>query len=71
MLGELLASQLRARLDREVLAGGELAGSREAGAWFRVHVFAPGKLHPWNEMIRRASGEDLSPRHYAAELVQP
>jgi peptidyl-dipeptidase A len=71
MLGELLASQFRRHLDQKVLAGGELAGSGEAGAWFREHVFAPGKLYPASEMIRRASGEELSARHYVAEFLQP
>jgi peptidyl-dipeptidase A len=71
MLGELLASQFRLHLQQTLPAGGEMVGSRQAGAYFREHVFAPGNLYHWNEMIRRATGEELSARHYAAEFVQP
>ena len=71
MLGELLASQFRLHLQQTLPPGGALVGSRQAGAFFREHVFAPGKLYHWNEMIRRATGEELSARHYVAEFVQP
>ena len=71
MLGELLASQLRGFLYREVLSGSGLAGNRKVGDWFRERVFAPGKLYAWNEMILKSTGEELSARHYAAEFVQP
>jgi peptidyl-dipeptidase A len=71
MLGELLASQLRGCLDREILSGSGLPGNRKAGAWFRERVFAPGKRFPWNEMILKSTGEELTPRHYVAEFVQP
>jgi len=74
VLGELLASQLHASLVKSVLpeGGGKSAsyvGSVQAGAWLRSRVFAAGALYPWDEMIKRATGEPLTARYFVAQFV--
>jgi len=31
-------------------------------------VFAPGRTLPWNQLTKHATGEELSPRAFAAEI---
>ena len=74
LLGELFASQLHHRLVGDVLkqpsgAGVSYVGERAVGSYLRKHVFGPGNLYPWNEMIRRATGEPLSARYFAQQFV--
>ncbi len=71
LMGELLASQLENHLRTVVLGGaaGGFAGRPEVGAFLREKVFAPGRTLPWNEMIARATGEPLTPTHYARQFV--
>ena len=64
LLGELTASQLLAAL------GAPLVGRPEVGAWLRERVFAPGARWPWDELLRRATGEGLNPKHYAEQFVR-
>ena len=76
LMGELLASQLENHL-RTVVLGGDpaapstFAGRPEVGAFLREQVFKPGRTLPWNEMIARATGEPLTPVHYARQFVSP
>lgn len=74
LMGELLASQLENHLRTVVLGGdpdapGSFTGRPEVGAFLRDQVFAPGRRLPWNEMITRATGEPLTPAHYARQFV--
>ena len=74
MLGELLASQLRRHMVSGQIhsAGGNgtsFVGRREVGEYLRENVFRPGAAYPWNEMIRRATGEPLTPRHFLEQFV--
>ncbi|MCX8037882.1 MAG: M2 family metallopeptidase [Candidatus Sumerlaeia bacterium] len=75
MLGELLASQwhhyiVRNVLGRESDAGVGFVGEKAVGEYFIREVFSVGARYPWNEMIRRATGEPLTPRHFAAQFVR-
>jgi peptidyl-dipeptidase A len=72
LLGELLASQLHAHLSKTVLQEGDkvsYVGSVRTGAWLRENIFAPGALYPWDEMIKRATGEALTARYFVAQFV--
>ncbi len=76
LLGELLASQLQATIGRQVLHAAEpmaqsFAGHPEVGRFLVEKVFKPGMTLPWNEMIARATGEELTPRYYAEQFVGP
>lgn len=41
------------------------------GAFLRQRVFAPGAKWHWSEFVRRATGQDLSPRYFAQEMTTP
>jgi peptidyl-dipeptidase A len=74
ILGELLASQWQHYL---VKSCPEISGSEEVsflgdpriGVYFKEQVFGPGTLYPWNEMIRRSTGEPLTPKYFAQQFV--
>jgi len=66
LYGQLVASQLRATLDRET---GGIVGKPEAGALLRERVFGPGQSLRWDRLIERATGEPLTARHMAAEIT--
>ncbi|HDQ44670.1 MAG TPA: peptidase M3 [bacterium] len=75
LLGELLASQLHhtlAGLDgqQNVHPTVNYVDNPEIGRFLRDRIFAPGKRYAWNEMIRRATGEPLTPRYYVAQFVE-
>ncbi len=75
MLGELLASQLHHYLVFEVLKQDSLrkesyVNQPKAGKFLRKTIFADGDVYSWNEMIRRTTGEPLTPKYFAAEFVK-
>lgn len=66
LLGELLASQLRAAIESRC---GALVGSAAAGDYLRTRLFAGGSSLPWPETVAAATGEPLSASRFAAEAV--
>ncbi|MDH4035941.1 MAG: M2 family metallopeptidase [Candidatus Krumholzibacteria bacterium] len=74
MLGELFASQLDYAIRNGIFggedAGGSIVGDERVGAFLRERVFFAGKRYPWDELVRRASGEALDPRHFVAQFVR-
>jgi peptidyl-dipeptidase A len=40
------------------------------GAYFIDQVFKPGSRYPWAELIARATGEKLTAKYYAAQLMR-
>lgn len=74
VLGELLASQLDACLVKTVFKsdGAEAkgyVGATAAGQFLRERIFAAGALYPWNEMIKRATGESLTAKYFVEQFV--
>lgn len=73
LLGELLASQLGRYIETNVVEGASAAraytGNTAVGDFLREKVFEPGARYRWDEMIRRATGSDLSPVHFVEEFV--
>jgi peptidyl-dipeptidase A len=74
-LGELLASQLQAYINTNVLKGGandvvSLSNNPEIGTYLLNHVFRPGAKYQWNDMIKGATGEELTAKYYAAEFIK-
>ena len=72
-MGELFASQMHHYIVEHITRSGDMAfdsytGCPEVGRWLTENIFAPGKLHPWNEMISRATGEKLTAAWWAAEV---
>jgi len=75
MLGELLASQFHNHLVSQVLKlqsdeNVSYVGERQTGAFFARNVFEPGALYHWNEMIKRATGEPLTPKYFVQQFVK-
>jgi len=74
-LGELLASQLQAYINSNVLNVNSsdvvsMSNSVEVGSYLLERVFRPGAKYRWNEMIRIATGEGLTARHYAGQFLK-
>ncbi|OHB82292.1 MAG: hypothetical protein A2Z38_04835 [Planctomycetes bacterium RBG_19FT_COMBO_48_8] len=75
MMGELLASQLhhhvvhkvfKLKSDRDV----SYVGEKMLGDYLREKVFGPGALYRWNDMIKRATGERLTPKYFVEQFVK-
>ncbi len=75
MLGELLASQLHNQMTRKILKlesdeNLSYIGRRELGGFLCEKVFEAGAVYHWNEMIKRATGEHLTPKYFVAQFVK-
>jgi len=75
MLGELLASQLHHKLARDILKVDPdkdigYVGQKKAGAFLAENVFEAGSVYHWNEMIRRATGEELTAKYFVQQFVK-
>ena len=74
MLGELFASQLHNYIVTNILKlesdeGVSYINQKKVGQYLREKVFEPGSVYHWNEMIKRATGEELTPKYFVAEFV--
>jgi peptidyl-dipeptidase A len=75
MLGELLASQLHNYIVHNVLMlksdeDVSYVGRKEVGRFIREKVLEPGAVYHWNEMIRQATGESLTPKYFVEKFVK-
>jgi peptidyl-dipeptidase A len=73
MFGEMFASQLHHTIAREVLKVADPAkavyvGDKRMGRFMIERVFAPGLSMDWNGLTRYATGKDLGPEAFAANL---
>jgi peptidyl-dipeptidase A len=66
---EMSSEKPKGRKVPGLTAGPSFVGRPEIGRFLMDKVFAPGmKFHP-DEMIQKATGEPLTPAHYAAQFV--
>ncbi|MDR1290388.1 MAG: M2 family metallopeptidase [Planctomycetaceae bacterium] len=63
MLGELFAAQLRESLGKDFVND-----NPRIGAILKQKVFAPGSKYDWQEFVKRATGQPLSPKSFSKEL---
>jgi len=84
MMGELLASQLdhhivgatpsgcpgQARGPAPTVRDVSYVGEKILGDYLREEVFGPGALYRWNDMIKRATGEALTPKYFVEQFVK-
>ncbi len=75
MLGELLASQLHNHLVHKVLKlesdeDVSYVGQKAVGDFLREKVFGPASVYQWNDMIKRATGEKLTPKYFVQQFVK-
>ena len=74
MLGEMMASQLRSHLRREVLGDGpdvdaRYVSSPEGGRFLVERLYRGGRRHDWRETLRLATGRALSAGAFVEELA--
>jgi len=58
---------------RDVMHGADPAtvvyvNNKEVGEFMKRRVFAPGRLLPWNELTRHATGAELSAKAFALDF---
>ena len=82
MMGELLASQMHHYIVHKVfkLFTGCLTadsdcdvsyvGEKILGDYLREKVLGPGALYSWNDMIKRATGEPLTPKYFVEQFLK-
>jgi peptidyl-dipeptidase A len=68
VLGELFASQLRARIATE-LREPELVDSLAAGEFLLSRVYRRGAALRWDALVEEATGEALTPAHFLRDFV--
>lgn len=74
MLGELLASQLYYYIGNNVIKTADIKNEsynnkKQVGEYLVNQVFKPGRRYYWNDMIKKATGENLTPKYYAQQFV--
>jgi peptidyl-dipeptidase A len=69
ILGELMASQLLRYIHRAVVKSGSYVGNLQVGEFLVEKIFKPGARYPWNEMLKRATGEELRPEYFVEQFV--
>jgi peptidyl-dipeptidase A len=65
-----MASQLLGYIHREVAKSESYAGYTEVGSYLVEKIFRPGARYDWNTLLKRATGEELNPRHFVAQFVR-
>jgi len=74
LLGELMASQVHLHIVSDVLHAGDpwtvtYVNQPAVGTYLRERVFAPGAMLSWNELVKHATGELLSPKSFSTQFV--
>jgi peptidyl-dipeptidase A len=69
VLGELMASQLLEYIYRNVVKVESYVGNAASGRFLVEKVFKPGARYQWNEMLKKATGEELNPEHFIKQFV--
>jgi len=73
ILGELLASQIKNYLAKNILKQEELKNSdynKEVGEYFKNEIFMLGKKYKWDELIEKATKEKLTPKYFIEEFCK-
>lgn len=73
MMGQLFASQVHHALCKEVYNGADPStvlyiGDKKVGDFMKKKVFEPGRTLSWNELMKFATGEELSPKAFAKDF---
>ncbi len=75
VLGELLASQLHHYLLHNILKlesdkNVSYVSQRKVGDFLRKKIFKAVDIYPWNEMIKRATDEHLTPKYFVEQFLK-
>jgi peptidyl-dipeptidase A len=69
VLGELMASQLLHYIYENIVKAPSYVGNAAAGQFLVERVFKPGARYQWNEMLKKATGEELNPEYFVEQFV--
>jgi peptidyl-dipeptidase A len=76
LMGEMFASQVHHYIVTELLKEGEDAiptecyiNNPKVGAWLKEEIFKPGRLYSWDELMMRATGENLTPKYWKEQFI--
>jgi len=74
LMGDLFASQVHSYISTRVLGVDNpgttgFFGRQEAGNYLREKIFACGRLYPWHELVRLATGEPLTAKYFSRQYV--
>ena len=74
LLGELFASQVNHYMAKTIPAvktdkGISYVGKKEVGTYMRKNIFEPSAVYHYNEMLKKATGEPLTPKYFADDFV--
>ncbi len=73
-LGEILASQInnyiaKNILKKESLKNLDYSKNKEIGEYLKTKIFSVGRKYEWEEMIKNATGENLTSKYFVEEFV--
>ncbi len=70
ILGELLASQIKNYLSKEILKKDikDFEYTKEVGEYLKNEIFIPGNRYYWSDLIEKATGEKLTPKYFIEEF---
>jgi len=70
LLGELLGSQLTHYINKNIIKGDEaFVNNKKLGEYLKAKVFAPGDRLRWDEFVKEATGEPLTPKYFAEQFL--
>jgi peptidyl-dipeptidase A len=72
LLGELLASQIHDYITKKITKepDSDYSNNKEVGKYLIDNIFSPGAKYRWDEMIKRALGEELNPKYFVEEFAK-
>ncbi len=68
-LGELFATQMHSYIMRNITNGAEYHGHPEVGQYLSEKVFLPGASMKWDELVKHATGEELTAKYFAVRYT--
>ncbi len=73
MMGQLFASQVHHAICKDVYGGADpntvlYIGDKKVGDFMKKKVFEPGRTLSWNDLMKHATGEELSPKAFAKDF---
>lgn len=74
LLGELAASQIlnsiiKKALNQEVFTEVSFASKLEVGEFLKSEIFERGAVYYWNDLLKIATGETLTPKYFVEEFI--
>lgn len=73
LLGEIFASQFYHYINDKIVKNPEgkyssFVGNKKTAEFLVKNVFEPANMYNWKTMIKKATGEDFTPKYYAKEF---